>query len=82
MPKKDRGFYAVSALTDVLYSNITANLLDQVNAIKASWEEQKLFVIGIQIRVGGEGDAGFLNNLANAFKCATYLAEVSNTESL
>jgi hypothetical protein len=45
-----------------------------------SWKQEKAFVIGFQIRMGGNGDATFMtpDEVNEGIKCAMELAKVRN----
>jgi len=69
------GFYVASALSSVLFYDMNPRIKKKVDLEKEKWKSNDLFVIGLQIRVGGSGDAHFRTNLDNFWKCGRYLAQ-------
>lgn len=62
----------------MFFGKINPKFQSIIDGYVNSWNEQKAFVIGFQIRMGGGGDASFMTDaeLERAITCAQDMAKV------
>ena len=78
VPKEDYSFYVASWIAKMFFGKANPKFQTAIDEYINSWNTQKSFVIGLQIRVGGNGDAEFMNEeeLELAMSCAQNLSKV------